>query len=675
MLRNVLKLSFAFIFSISLLMSNGLVHAIGTWTNGVVSSNNKAFTPESAFGGGNYAITYTTQKPDSSVAVYLSIVSKAGVKLASDIPVSESSGIAFDPIVVWNGTNFGIFWYQGFTVKYAQFNKSGVVVTHETSLTASGEGAFVSAVWNPNSNAYGVTWYGSATNTPYEGARFAKFNRLGVRTSAVVVLSSANDGNYYKPFIATSGNGYAVAWDSRRNCNNITNCPQVFMARVNNLGQKVGNDFAVTSSDSDRAQALVWNGNSYAIFSIGFNGVNLNLVLNNNTIINNNTLAGGFIDPQNIKTEWNNGQYLLSFEDRITGNADIYVAKYRDNGSLIEPFYQVTTDTLPDYYASTVAFSSSTSLFVAYNTHLYETDQTISYALNQNFVTKPPKIIVGAKLSAYNPPLKAQCNIRVPAQYSTIQAGISAANNGDTVCVAPGTYNESVTIDKSIRLSGSGAGRSVINGQDSFGTVVIHANNVSLEGFLINGIGSGHYDPAVFLWNSDSNVTVQYNRIVAGNGGMAIRSEVGQNHHIFQNNILIGNNSSQVVYVNGDSMNFLNNTFLGTVNRLSGDGTADTGLILVVDVSTNCLINRNVFSSTGNIQEIVHSYYQSNEISENNLNSDTFSLLTSTPVKVRAGNSGPTNAENNWWGDLNPSDNIQGDIDFSPFALAPYPEN
>jgi parallel beta-helix repeat protein len=44
----------------------------------------------------------------------------------------------------------------------------------------------------------------------------------------------------------------------------------------------------------------------------------------------------------------------------------------------------------------------------------------------------------------------------VPAQYSTIQSAINAASAGDHVRIAQGTYQEQVTINKSISIDGSG---------------------------------------------------------------------------------------------------------------------------------------------------------------------------------------------------------------------------
>ena len=50
----------------------------------------------------------------------------------------------------------------------------------------------------------------------------------------------------------------------------------------------------------------------------------------------------------------------------------------------------------------------------------------------------------------------------VPAEYATIQAAIDAANPGDLILVAPGTYNENIIMNKPVRLQGSGAGGTTI---------------------------------------------------------------------------------------------------------------------------------------------------------------------------------------------------------------------
>jgi hypothetical protein len=51
-----------------------------------------------------------------------------------------------------------------------------------------------------------------------------------------------------------------------------------------------------------------------------------------------------------------------------------------------------------------------------------------------------------------------------PGCFSTIQAAVDAAHDGDTIAVAPGTFVGGVTIDVSVDLRGAGAGATVIQG-------------------------------------------------------------------------------------------------------------------------------------------------------------------------------------------------------------------
>lgn len=281
---------------------------------------------------------------------------------------------------------------------------------------------------------------------------------------------------------------------------------------------------------------------------------------------------------------------------------------------------------------------------------------------------------VGANLSGYVPPTGAQCSINVPTQYTTIQAAIDAANPGDTICVGPGTYNGNVIINKSIRLSGSGAtGESIINGYyddqvTSYQmTVQISASNAILEGFLINGIGTGYGNFGVWSNNGFFGDIVRYNHIISGNGAATLQLESQQRHDdIIQNNILEGNNAYIIAaFRGGENESILNNTFTGNVAQ---SGIDDSGVVISVSF-INSLVKQNAFNTGGTVYELMLVGYSPNIVTENNFNS-----ITDRKLRFSGGNILSLDAQNNWWGNINPSNNIIGDVNFTPFANAPFLE-
>jgi len=153
--------------------------------------------------------------------------------------------------------------------------------------------------------------------------------------------------------------------------------------------------------------------------------------------------------------------------------------------------------------------------------------------------------------------------IYVPADQPTIQAGIDAATNGDTVLVSPGTYKENISFNgKSIIVaSASGPAVTIIDGQQQ-NTVVTFTGGETrkavLRGFTIqNGNGFNNFQAGGVNISSASPI-VAGNVLISNttcNGGSAIGSSFGGPS--IRSNIITGNSNGYcggyAVYLSGDN--------------------------------------------------------------------------------------------------------------------------
>jgi hypothetical protein len=116
---------------------------------------------------------------------------------------------------------------------------------------------------------------------------------------------------------------------------------------------------------------------------------------------------------------------------------------------------------------------------------------------------RSPCLAVSLLLVAWSPVAALASTIHVPGDQPSIQAGIDAAQSGDTVLVDAGTYPERIDFHgKAITVTSSqGAQATIIDGQ-SLGSVVTfvsgEGNSSVLRGFTITG-GSGTFDPGLQL--------------------------------------------------------------------------------------------------------------------------------------------------------------------------------
>ena len=89
----------------------------------------------------------------------------------------------------------------------------------------------------------------------------------------------------------------------------------------------------------------------------------------------------------------------------------------------------------------------------------------------------------------------------VPSQaYPSIQSAVQASQPGDTIKVLPGVYREQRSVDKSLTITGSGAGvttiaapRTLVSGEDGKGSIVEIRNgaSVAMSRIGVSGPGAG----------------------------------------------------------------------------------------------------------------------------------------------------------------------------------------
>jgi serine protease len=163
--------------------------------------------------------------------------------------------------------------------------------------------------------------------------------------------------------------------------------------------------------------------------------------------------------------------------------------------------------------------------------------------------------------------------IHVPKDQPTIQKGISAAVNGDTVLVSSGTYRENIDFSgKAITVTSvSGAGATVIDGGGSANPVVTFQSHEGLSseltGFTIRN-GAASFGSGIYLLGASATIVNNY---FYGNnqGGGGFGAAIGGNgsspdieRNVFWKNTCDTQFLSGVVsFVNGSSPLIANNIF------------------------------------------------------------------------------------------------------------------
>ncbi|HEC89314.1 MAG TPA: hypothetical protein ENI44_01885 [Thermoplasmatales archaeon] len=147
--------------------------------------------------------------------------------------------------------------------------------------------------------------------------------------------------------------------------------------------------------------------------------------------------------------------------------------------------------------------------------------------------------------------------------YTNIQDAINAASDGDTIWVKDGSYNEQLTVDKSVRILADNGAHPIIYATTWVPSITVTAPNVTISGFKIYG-NSGPSAGATILASTNSDnlkITSNTFTVIAGEtGNITLRVITGIKGVSFSSNVI--NDYNIGVYLEPNSEAYINgNTY------------------------------------------------------------------------------------------------------------------
>lgn len=199
--------------------------------------------------------------------------------------------------------------------------------------------------------------------------------------------------------------------------------------------------------------------------------------------------------------------------------------------------------------------------------------------------------------------------------YTTIQAALNEANNGDTVYVYAGTYNEKILINNTITLVGASQINTIIDGGGKGSVVQINANGVKISGFKITNGGTNQSDAGLAIIQG-SNCLIMNNN-VSSNGfyGVSIQdtSNTTVASNTIKNNTITSNQGTGIIISSSNYNKIIYNVIN---NNCLNIGSSEAGLQIANNSDNNNIIGNEI--NNNNISGVLFSTFSDSNLMELN---------------------------------------------------------
>jgi hypothetical protein len=302
--------------------------------------------------------------------IYFARMAPDGSKAGDDSHIETSVFFSFDPSLVFSGTEYAVAWHDfrcadvGWApeIFFARIGTAGSKIDDDVRVTdQAGESRNASLAFN--SGGYGVAWEDERSGAGQADIFFARLDPAGAKIGIDVAVTSTHV-RAVRPSLVFTGAQYGVAWEDERDGNS-----EIYFNLIGVDGTLAGENVRITDAmGSSAVSALVWNGAGFGLAWYdgreGGLGVYFAAVdVSGNKVGTDVRVADAFETPsdgEKLDLAWSpeESAYGLVWHDDRDGNLEVYFARILGDGTKPEPDIRVS-DGLGDSDQPDLAWSGS----------------------------------------------------------------------------------------------------------------------------------------------------------------------------------------------------------------------------------------------------------------------------------------------------------------------------
>jgi hypothetical protein len=237
----------------------------------ISASGGSNYQPRLVWNGTGYGVTWT-ENISGFTQVFFARLDAFGTIIGSSIRVSfylvtPPTAHSRSPSIAWSGSGYVVVWEDfrtfgatGVDIYLTELDASGNVARNDLSVSTAGQHQTAPVVvWSSQAGRYQIFWQDLRFGTnEIWGASMVPLSPPATFSSATVTAANSSD----TPTLTDTGAGLGLSWRYQTGTNE-----EIYFARLNELGAKIGADLRITNDSADSWYPYItWTGAEYGIF-------------------------------------------------------------------------------------------------------------------------------------------------------------------------------------------------------------------------------------------------------------------------------------------------------------------------------------------------------------------------------------------------------------------------